>query len=110
MRSARPWSAQGEYSRTIDAYEDNGWRKPTATAPVGDVYAGDVPFMSYYGGGRTMKKKWRPMAGYEGLYEVSNLGSVRSLDRIVKSKATVLRSRGQAAQTGLVTVVTSMSL
>ena len=25
---------------------------------------------------------WRPIAGYEGLYEVSNLGRVRSLDRI----------------------------
>ena len=35
----------GESGRTIDAYEDNGWRKPTATAPVGDVYTGDVPFM-----------------------------------------------------------------
>lgn len=31
------------------------------------------------------KEVWRPIAGYEGLYEVSNLGRVRSLDRIVKS-------------------------
>lgn len=27
---------------------------------------------------------WRPIVGYEGLYEVSNLGNVRSLDRVVK--------------------------
>ena len=26
---------------------------------------------------------WKPVVGYEGLYEVSNLGNVRSLDRIV---------------------------
>lgn len=29
---------------------------------------------------------WRPIAGYEGLYEVSNLGQVRSLDRIIKRR------------------------
>ena len=27
---------------------------------------------------------WRPVVGYEGLYEVSSLGRVRSLDRYVK--------------------------
>ena len=26
---------------------------------------------------------WRPIAGYEGLYEVSSLGRVRSLDRVI---------------------------
>lgn len=31
-----------------------------------------------------MQEIWKPIAGYEGLYEVSNLGQVRSLDRIVK--------------------------
>lgn len=29
---------------------------------------------------------WRSIQGYEGLYEVSNIGNVRSLDRIVKMK------------------------
>lgn len=29
------------------------------------------------------KEEWRPVVGYEGLYEVSNLGRVRSIDRIV---------------------------
>ena len=27
-------------------------------------------------------EEWRPIAGYEGLYEVSSLGRVRSLDRV----------------------------
>ena len=33
----------------------------------------------------TMRKNteiWKPVVGYEGLYEVSNLGNVRSLDRV----------------------------
>lgn len=29
---------------------------------------------------------WRPVVGYEGLYEVSNLGGVRSLDRFIKCR------------------------
>lgn len=32
-----------------------------------------------------MEEVWRPVVGYEGLYEVSNLGRIRSLDRYVKS-------------------------
>lgn len=29
---------------------------------------------------------WKPVCGYEGLYEVSDLGNVRSLDRTVRNK------------------------
>ena len=29
-----------------------------------------------------MNEVWKPVAGYEGIYEVSNLGRVRSLDRV----------------------------
>lgn len=34
----------------------------------------------------TIQEEWRPVVGYEGLYEVSNLGEVRSLPRIMKSR------------------------
>ena len=30
-----------------------------------------------------MEEIWKPIKGYEGIYEVSNLGRVRSLDRLV---------------------------
>ena len=33
-----------------------------------------------------MQEVWKPIEGYEGLYEVSSLGNVRSLDRRVKGK------------------------
>ena len=33
-----------------------------------------------------MKEVWKDIECYEGLYQVSNLGNVRSLDRIVKRK------------------------
>jgi predicted XRE-type DNA-binding protein len=32
---------------------------------------------------KQMPEEWRPVVGYEGLYEVSSLGQVRSVDRIV---------------------------
>lgn len=40
-------------------------------------------------------EEWRPIPGYEGYYEVSNEGNVRSVDRIVirKGRKTFLRSR-----------------
>ena len=34
---------------------------------------------------------WRPVVGYEGLYEVSSYGRVRSMDRYVKSKSNSYR-------------------
>ena len=30
-----------------------------------------------------MREEWRPVVGYEGLYEVSNMGNVKSLERTV---------------------------
>jgi len=33
-----------------------------------------------------MEEEWRPVVGYEGLYEVSSLGRVKSVPRFVKSK------------------------
>lgn len=32
-----------------------------------------------------MKEIWKPVEGYEGLYEVSNTGKVKSLKRTVKA-------------------------
>ena len=32
------------------------------------------------------REEWRPVVGYEGLYEVSSLGRVRSLDHCVKTR------------------------
>lgn len=33
-----------------------------------------------------MAEQWRPVAGYEGFYEVSDLGRVRSLPRVITRK------------------------
>lgn len=33
-----------------------------------------------------MSEKWKPIRGYEGFYEVSNKGQVRSLDRVTFTK------------------------
>jgi hypothetical protein len=33
-----------------------------------------------------MKERWKPIKGYEGSYEVSNTGKVRSLDRFIKRR------------------------
>ena len=34
-----------------------------------------------------MKEVWRPVPGWETLYEVSDLGRVRSLDRVVRQRS-----------------------
>ena len=34
---------------------------------------------------------WRTIRGYENLYEVSNLGKVRSLDRLVRRGTCVVK-------------------
>lgn len=33
------------------------------------------------------REEWRPVVGYEGLYEVSDQGNVRSLDRIIETQS-----------------------
>lgn len=38
---------------------------------------------------------WRPVKGYEGLYEVSNNGNVRSLDRYIETKKRKMFQKGQ---------------
>ena len=48
-------------------------------------------------GKRLYTEVWKDVVGYEGYYKVSNLGRVRSLDRIVKCVGT-----GQAKRKGRV--------
>ena len=46
---------------------------------------------------------WKPIKNYEGLYEVSNLGNVRSLDRVVVDKRGCVKPfKGVVLKTGLV--------
>ena len=39
-----------------------------------------------------MTEEWRPVLGWEGLYEVSNQGRVRSVNRVAKSRPGVTRA------------------
>ena len=39
-------------------------------------------------------EEWKSVVGYEGFYEVSNFGNVRSLDRVVKWKKSEMRVAG----------------
>lgn len=41
------------------------------------------------------KEIWKPVVGWEGLYEVSNLGNVRSLDRYVNQSGYKRFCKGQ---------------
>lgn len=43
---------------------------------------------------KVLNEEWRPVIGYEGLYEVSNLGNVRSLYRYKKQLKLLLDKRG----------------
>ena len=48
-----------------------------------------------------MAEEWRDIKGYEGYYQVSNMGRVRSLDRIVKSRPGRTRiARGRVMSPG----------
>ena len=43
-----------------------------------------------------MKEIWKDIEGYEGLYQISNLGKVRSLDRfIVKKNGSIQKYKGR---------------
>lgn len=42
-----------------------------------------------------MKEEWRPIKGYEGLYEVSNLGNVKALERFVENNGGLQHRREQ---------------
>lgn len=51
-----------------------------------------------------MTERWLPVIGYEGSYEVSDLGRVRSLDRtVVQSNGRSLRLRGRILCAGKTT-------
>ena len=39
-----------------------------------------------------MEEIWRPIKGYEGYYEASNMGNIRSVDRIILSTANILHT------------------
>lgn len=42
------------------------------------------------------KEIWKDIAGYEGIYQISNLGNVRSVDRLVKKNGGYRKVNGQA--------------
>ena len=42
-----------------------------------------------------MEEVWKEVPGYEGLYQVSNLGRVKSLSRIVKKSDGVTQRRSE---------------
>lgn len=42
--------------------------------------------MSSYKGDNFMEEKWKPIKGFEGLYEVSNTGKIRACERQIHCK------------------------
>ena len=47
------------------------------------------------GKGDNMEEVWKDVQGYEGIYQVSNLGNVKSLDREVKCKNSIRLYKGK---------------
>lgn len=50
-----------------------------------------------------MNEEWRPVAGYEGMYEVSSIGNVRSLPRLLRVRDHDHRVRGKMLTKSLMT-------
>lgn len=48
-----------------------------------------------------MKEEWKPVVGYEGLYEASNFGRVKSLDRYRRNNRGAYMRRGQILKLAL---------
>lgn len=48
-------------------------------------------------------EEWRPVVGYEGMYEVSSMGNVRSLTRLVRHGRYEQRVRGRMLRQSLIT-------
>ena len=48
-----------------------------------------------------MEEIWKPIVGYEGYYEVSNLGRVRSMDKYVNTKGDSKRIRNGRVLKGI---------
>lgn len=46
-----------------------------------------------------MKEIWKDVIGYEGLYQVSNLGKMRSLDRYINNNSRIQFIKGQNIKT-----------
>lgn len=42
-----------------------------------------------------IEEVWKDIPGYEGLYQISNLGRVKSLPRKWSPKETILRTEGE---------------
>ena len=49
-----------------------------------------------------MNEIWKPIKGYEGFYEASNLGNVRSVDRVILSTANILHTEHTQLRKGRV--------
>lgn len=47
-----------------------------------------------------MKEEWRPVKEYEGLYEISNMGRFRSIDRVILSSGINRKIKGKLIKLG----------
>ena len=60
--------------------------------PVSPTPRGSQSFLEWGGEGFKMQsEEWRPVVGFEGYYEVSSLGRVKSLERSVRYNDSYLK-------------------